>query len=67
MIRVIASACAVVTQRMVFPILIITFGFRSDSTFWIDFVAAFALGGGINLVLAEVWLHRESPKSVRPA
>lgn len=56
MIRAVASAGAVVTQRMVFPILILTFGFRSDTVFWIEFVAAFALGWGINLALAEVWL-----------
>ena len=57
MIRAVASAGGVVTQRIVFPILIITFGFRSASAFWMEFVAAFALGWGINLALAEVWLR----------
>jgi uncharacterized membrane protein YozB (DUF420 family) len=57
MIRAVASAGAVMTQRIVFPILGITFGIRSETAFWIGFVAAFALGWAINLALAEVWLR----------
>jgi hypothetical protein len=56
MIRAVASAGAVVTQRIVFPILAIAFGIRHEAAFWAGFVAAFALGWAINLALAEVWL-----------
>lgn len=67
MVRAVASAGAVVTQRIAFPILIVTFGFRTDSAFWMEFVAAFALGWGINLALAEVWLQRKPSRPIPAA
>ncbi len=57
MVRAVASAAAVMTQRIAFSVLAIAFGFHNESDFWIGFVAAFALGWAINLGLAEVWLR----------
>ena len=57
MIRAIASAGAVVTQRFVFPLLLLSLGFHSDAQFWSEFVGAFALGWAINLGFAEWWLR----------
>ena len=45
------------TQRIVFPILLLSFGIHSDAEFWAEFVGAFALGWAINLALAEWWLR----------
>jgi hypothetical protein len=63
MTRAVASAGAVVTQRIVFPILGIAFGIRSEGAFWLGFVAAFALGWAVNLALAEVWLRWKPSRS----
>jgi putative flippase GtrA len=60
MIRAVATAGAVITQRFVFPILLLSFGIHSDAEFWAEFVAAFALGWVINLALAEAWLRWKS-------
>ena len=60
MIRAVATTGAVMTQRIVFPILLLSFGIHSDAEFWAEFVAAFALGWIINLVLAEAWLRWKS-------
>jgi hypothetical protein len=57
MIRAIATIGAVMTQRIVFPILLISFGVESDAGFWVEFVVAFALGWAINLALAESWVR----------
>ena len=57
MLRAIATVGAVMTQRIVFPILILSFGIHSDAEFWMEFVGAFALGWAINLALAEGWLR----------
>ena len=60
MIRAIATAGAVMTQRIVFPIWLLAFGIHSDAEFWMEFVGAFALGWVINLALAEGWLRWKS-------
>jgi hypothetical protein len=61
MIRAIATTGAVMTQRIVFPILLLSFGIHSDDEFWAEFLAAFALGWIINLALAEAsWLRWKS-------
>jgi uncharacterized membrane protein YozB (DUF420 family) len=60
MIRAVATAGAVMTQRIVFPIFAFTFGIHSDASFWTEFVGAFALGWAINLGLAECWLRWSS-------
>jgi hypothetical protein len=57
MIRAVASALAVVTQRIAFPILAIAFGIHREAAFWRGFVAAFALGWAINPALVEVGLR----------
>jgi uncharacterized membrane protein YozB (DUF420 family) len=61
MIRAIATTGAVMTQRIVFPILLLSFGIHSDAEFWAEFVGAFALGWAINLALAEWWLRWKTP------
>jgi hypothetical protein len=63
MIRTVASAGAVMTQRIFFPILAITFGVPNFGVFWREFVAAFALGWVINLALAEGWLRWEAQRN----
>ena len=65
MIRAVASAGAVITQRIVFAILAMTFGIRTEAAFWVGFVAAFALGWAINLALAEVWLRWKPSRSTQ--
>jgi hypothetical protein len=57
MMRAIATIGAVMTQRIVFPILLFSFGAESDAGFWVAFVVAFALGWAINLALAEGWVR----------
>ncbi|AXC12489.1 hypothetical protein ACPOL_3194 [Acidisarcina polymorpha] len=57
MIRAVAAAGAVMTQRITFPIFVLTFGIHSERAFWSEFVGAFALGWAINLTLAECWLR----------
>jgi uncharacterized membrane protein YozB (DUF420 family) len=65
MIRAVASAGAVITQRIVFAILAMAFGIRNEAAFWIGFVTAFALGWAINLALAEVWLRWRPSRSAQ--
>jgi len=65
MIRAVASAGAVVTQRIVFAILVITCGIRHEAAFWTAFVVAFALGWAINLALAEFWLRWKPSRSTK--
>jgi uncharacterized membrane protein YozB (DUF420 family) len=67
MVRAVASAGAVVTQRIFFTILAITFGFHSETDFWMEFVAAFAFGWVFNLTLAEVWLRWKPLRPVQAA
>jgi uncharacterized membrane protein YozB (DUF420 family) len=61
MIRAVATFGAVVTQRVVFPLLLLTFGFHNDGQFWMEFVAAFALGWVINVAVAESYLRWATP------
>jgi hypothetical protein len=67
MVRAVASAGAVMTQRIFFTILAITFGFHSETEFWMEFVAAFAFGWVFNLTLAEVWLRWKPLRPVQAA
>jgi len=66
MIRAVAAAGAVVTQRIAFTIFALNAGFHSDAEFWNAFVGAFALGWAINFGLAEYWLRSTPlPRSAR--
>ena len=57
MIRSIAFALAVLTQRLVFPIFPALLAIHSDERFWKEFTCAAILATGINLVIAECWLR----------
>jgi hypothetical protein len=57
MIRSIAVAGAVFTQRLVFPFFPRAFGIHSDREFWIQFTVAALVATAINLLVAEAWLR----------
>ncbi len=67
MVRSIAFALAVLTQRLVFPIFPAVFGIHSDEQFWAEFTGAAVLATGINLAVAETWLRVSAAKQQSPA
>jgi len=57
MIRTVASAGSVMTQRIIFPVFPIIFRIQSDTQFWHLFLSASVSALFINLFLAECWIH----------
>jgi hypothetical protein len=62
MVRMGASALTPVTQRLVFPALAASLGIDGMATFWQLFVSAAWIGWGLNMAVAESWLHARSPR-----
>jgi uncharacterized membrane protein len=58
MVRMIALGLGPMTQRIIFPVFLLSFGIRSTPQFWDLFVTAAWLGGAINLFVCEWWLSR---------
>lgn len=61
MIRSIAFAAIVMTQRIVFPFFPKFFGIHSDYQLWVEFTYASLLATVINLAVAEWWLRSSFP------
>lgn len=57
MARMSATTLTPLTQRVLFPVLALSFGIDGLATFWQLFVSAAWIGWGINLVVAEAWIH----------
>ena len=66
MVRAIASAGAVMTQRVLFPLFPRLLGIHSDQQFWEEFVAASLCAWLINLLMAELWLRSQSISKAQP-
>ena len=60
MVRMTATALTPVTQRLIFPPLAAAIGIDGMGTFWQLFVSAAWIGWGLNMAVAEAWLHAAS-------
>jgi uncharacterized membrane protein len=63
MARMLATAFAALTQRLVFPIFAAAIGVHGRAEFWELFISAAWVGWGLNLAVAEWWLRRDAPAS----
>ncbi len=57
MVRMSATTLTPLTQRVIFPVFALSFGIDGTATFWQLFVSAAWVAWGINLTIAEAWLH----------
>ena len=64
MTRMTATALTPITQRLLFPPLAATIGIDGMATFWQLFVSAAWIAWGLNMTIAEAWLHgrRSTPR-----
>jgi hypothetical protein len=62
MVRMVATALAPMTQRLLLPFLIAVVGVDGRETFWQLFVSAAWIGWGLNMLVAESWLRADDPR-----
>lgn len=67
MVRMTATALTPVTQRLLFPPLAAAIGIDGMGTFWQLFVSAAWIGWGLNMAVAEAWLHARSARRLATA
>ena len=67
MARMSATTLTPLTQRLLFPLLAAAFGVDGMATFWQLFVSAAWIAWGINLVVAEAWIHGRRAARLAPA
>lgn len=63
MARMTATAFTPVTQRVLFPVFAAGFGIDGMATFWQLFISAAWIAFGLNLAIAEAWVHGPARKT----